>query len=74
QLSNASISSTLTHHFLPQLHPLLHKRPIHQILIQSTPISHPLPLPQTFSYIHRQLRIHLTSISRLDTMLTVLDA
>ncbi|WP_260846588.1 CobW-like GTP-binding protein, partial [Staphylococcus epidermidis] len=61
QLSNGSISSTLTDDFLRQLDPLLHKAPIHQILIQSTPISHPLPLAQTFSYIDKQLRIHLTS-------------
>jgi len=47
---------------------------IDQIVIESTRISEPVPVAQTFSYIDEELGIDLTSICRLDTMVTVVDA
>jgi G3E family GTPase len=44
------------------------------LLIESTGISEPLPKAQTFSYIDENLNIDLSKISKLDTMVTVVDA
>ena len=43
-------------------------------MIESTGISEPVPVAQTFSYIDEELGIDLTAICRLDTMVTVVDA
>ena len=43
-------------------------------MIESTGISEPVPVAQTFSYIDEALGIDLTSICKLDTMVTVVDA
>ncbi|PXA18209.1 cobalamin biosynthesis protein CobW, partial [Staphylococcus pseudintermedius] len=41
---------------------------------ESTGISEPVPVAQTFSYVDEALGIDLTEICRLDTMVTVVDA
>ena len=43
-------------------------------MIESTGISEPVPVAQTFSYIDEELGIDLTKLCRLDTMVTVVDA
>ena len=53
---------------------LVRKGGIDQIVIESTGISEPVPVAQTFSYIDEELGIDLTAICRLDTMVTVVDA
>ena len=47
---------------------------IDYILIESTGISEPIPVAQTFSYLDEELGIDLTKFCRLDTMVTVVDA
>jgi G3E family GTPase len=44
------------------------------LLIESTGISEPLPVAQTFCYRDEANNIDLSSISRLDTLVTVVDA
>src|SRR5690606_13443440 len=44
------------------------------LLIESTGIGEPIPVAQTFTYVDDQLGIDLSAVSRLDTMVTVVDA
>lgn len=74
ELSNGCICCTLRDDLLREVERLVHKGGIDQIVIESTGISEPVPVAQTFSYIDEELGIDLTSICRLDTMVTVVDA
>ncbi|SUM31048.1 putative GTPases (G3E family) protein [Staphylococcus gallinarum] len=47
---------------------------IEQIIIESTGISEPVPVAQTFSYMDEEMGIDLSKLCRLDTMVTVVDA
>ena len=73
ELSNGCICCTLRDDLLREVERLVHKGGIDQIVIESTGISEPVPVAQTFSYIDEEF-IDLTSICRLDTMVTVVDA
>ncbi|OUJ21259.1 cobalamin biosynthesis protein CobW, partial [Corynebacterium kefirresidentii] len=59
---------------LQEVERLVEKGNIDYIVIESTGISEPVPVAQTFSYIDEALGIDLTSICKLDTMVTVVDA
>ncbi|RIM80784.1 GTP-binding protein, partial [Staphylococcus xylosus] len=50
-----------------------HKGNIDYIVIESTGISEPVPVAQTFSYIDDELDIDLTSKCQLHTMVTCVD-
>lgn len=74
ELSNGCICCTLRDDLLKEVERLVHKGNIDYIVIESTGISEPVPVAQTFSYIDEAMGINLTSICRLDTMVTVVDA
>lgn len=74
ELSNGCICCTLREDLLQEVERIVKRGGIDQIVIESTGISEPVPVAQTFSYIDNELGIDLTSICRLDTMVTVVDA
>lgn len=74
ELSNGCICCTLRDDLLKEVERIVKRGGIDQIVIESTGISEPLPVAQTFSYVDEALGIDLTEICRLDTMVTVVDA
>ena len=74
ELSNGCICCTLREDLLQEVERLSKLGNIDYILIESTGISEPIPVAQTFSYLDEELGIDLTKFCRLDTMVTVVDA
>lgn len=74
ELSNGCICCTLRDDLLKEVERIVKCGGIDQIVIESTGISEPVPVAQTFSYVDEALGIDLTEICRLDTMVTVVDA
>lgn len=74
ELSNGCICCTLREDLLLEVQRLVDKGNIDYIVIESTGISEPIPVAQTFSYNDEQLNIDLTKSCVLDTMVTVVDA
>lgn len=74
ELSNGCICCTLREDLLIEVQKLAERGNIDYIVIESTGISEPIPVAQTFSYIDEELGIDLTASCTLDTMVTVVDA
>lgn len=74
ELSNGCICCTLREDLLQEVERLSKLGNIDYILIESTGISEPIPVAQTFSYLDEELGIDLTKFCRLDTLVTVVDA
>ncbi|WP_028401497.1 GTP-binding protein [Ectobacillus panaciterrae] len=74
EMSNGCICCTLREDLLLEVEKLALAGNVDYILIESTGISEPIPVAQTFSYIDEELGIDLTRFCRLDTMVTVVDA
>lgn len=74
ELSNGCICCTLREDLLQEVERLSKLGNIDYILIESTGISEPIPVAQTFSYLDEELGIDLTRFCQLDTMVTVIDA
>ncbi len=74
EMSNGCICCTLRDDLVREVSNLANQGRFDYLLIESTGISEPLPVAQTFSYAFEDLGTDLTKITRLDTMVTVVDA
>lgn len=74
ELQNGCICCTLREDLIIEVSRLVQSGDIDYILIESTGISEPIPVAQTFTYADESLGINLTDYCRLDTMVTVVDA
>jgi G3E family GTPase len=74
EMSNGCICCTLREDLLKEVERLALEGRFDYLLIESTGIGEPLPVAQTFSYVDESNGIDLSTVSRLDTMVTVVDA
>ena len=74
EMSNGCICCTLRDDLLKEVAALAAEKRFDYLLIESTGISEPIPVAQTFCYQDEANGIDLSGVSRLDTMVTVVDA
>jgi G3E family GTPase len=73
EMSNGCICCTLREDLLKEVERLALENRFDYLLIESTGISEPLPVAQTFTYQDEANGIDLSKISTLDTLVTVVD-
>ena len=73
EMSNGCICCTLREDLLEQVRQLSEERRFDYLVIESTGISEPLPVATTFDFRDEKDK-SLSDVSRLDTMVTVVDA
>lgn len=74
EMSNGCICCTLREDLMIEIEQLAMENRFDYLLIESTGISEPLPVAQTFSFVDEEKGIDLSRFSRLDTLVTVVDA
>ncbi len=74
EMSNGCICCTLREDLMVEVEKLAKMNKFDYLLIESTGISEPIPVAQTFSFATGDELYDLTEISQLDTMVTVVDS
>ncbi len=74
EMQNGCICCTLREDLMVEVERLVKEGDIDYILIESSGISEPVPVAQTFSYLDEDLGMNLSEYCQLDTMVTVVDA
>jgi G3E family GTPase len=73
EMSNGCICCTLREDLIAEVEKLAMEDRFDYLIIESTGISEPIPVAQTFSYVDEALGIDLSKFSKVDTMVTVVD-
>lgn len=73
EMSNGCICCTLREDLIKEVEKLANEKRFDYLLIESTGISEPVPIAQTFSYVNEDNSIDLSKFSYIDTMVTVVD-
>lgn len=74
EMSNGCICCTLREDLMVEVERLAKENRFDYLLIESTGISEPIPVAQTFSFVDEENDIDLSKWSYVDTMVTVVDA
>jgi G3E family GTPase len=74
EMSNGCICCTLREDLMIEVEKLAKENRFDYLLIESTGISEPIPIAQSFTFQDEENGIDLSRFSRLDTMVTVVDA
>jgi G3E family GTPase len=73
EMSNGCICCTLREDLMIEVEKLANEGRFDYLLIESTGISEPVPVAQTFSFVSEDGDIDLSKFSYIDTMVTVVD-
>lgn len=74
EMSNGCICCTLREDLMLEVEKLAKENRFDYLLIESSGISEPIPVAQTFSFVNEEENIDLSQFSFIDTMVTVVDA